>query len=166
MSLTEALPSELIEDIFEPACLDELGENGALYHTAYSLCLVSRYFYSLAVPLLYRYIFVAGRFKAQLLAQTLLSRPELGLCATHVLISDRHPQIGPESMLGNTDDVIESFPSFAFESPRARQTRLVRQQQMQQWLNARTQALGELRASFKAILGGSLDLRFLREIAG
>lgn len=189
MSLIESLPFELATDILELACLSDLEayqdqdqvqnkkqtDGGSavslpLYHTARSLCLVSRTFYSLAVPLLYRNVFVAGRVQLARLAHTLKSRPELGSCTVHlVCISDRAvansgSRLGAGSGSGEDADKdkdndndnnidVDSPPKFAFWFPRSREARQVQQTRMRKWWEARVQVLTEVRASVLTIIG-------------
>lgn len=123
MSLLESLPHELIIDIFERACLADLdavlrhdhdrdGEHGPLYRTVLSLCLVSRQFYSIAVPLLYRNICAGGRGTLRRLGRTLRARPELAVCAVHVLLSDR-ARVSTKSTTTTTTSSVSSIRSGA-----------------------------------------------------
>lgn len=141
------LPIEVHTIVFGLACSTDFNAEGHTYRTALSLCLVSRNFYSLAVPVLYRTLLIAGRENVSLLARTLRARPELGECAIHLFLSDRGRK--QETV---DDSALEVLPSFAFSYPRTREGRVERLQRMQVWLAARAQTLAAFRSAVHDIL--------------
>ncbi|KAI5124773.1 hypothetical protein M0805_005407 [Coniferiporia weirii] len=154
------LPTEIYTIVFELACSADPVADEHDYRTALDLCLVSRRFYSLVVPILYRALLVTGRAKVSLLARTLRARPELGQSTVHLFLSDRvkwAPGAGAASHHPNhVDDEssLEVLPSFAFEFPRSREGRVERLQRMQTWLTAHAETL----ATFRIAVGGILDV--------
>lgn len=153
MSL-EDLPAELLVIVFGFACMADIGSDAHACQTTYSLCLVSRSFYSLAVPILYRTLIVDGRSKTVLLSRTLQTRTELAACAVHLFLSDRGRH-SPSFTHGDEsgESALEVLPTFAFEFPRSQEGRVERLQRMQLWLSARAQTLATFRYAIQHILG-------------
>ncbi|TDL29784.1 hypothetical protein BD410DRAFT_41151 [Rickenella mellea] len=109
-----------------------VGENDDARHVC-AISLVSKYFYEIACPRLYRAVFVAGRDRVGVLARTLLAKPNIAQHIHHLFLSDTG-RGGP--LVG-----VEDIPDVAFELPRTQQARIERRQRLQAWLATREEHL-------------------------
>ncbi|KAH8118514.1 hypothetical protein DFH11DRAFT_679394 [Phellopilus nigrolimitatus] len=106
-----------------------------------NLILVSKYFYELAIPLLYRVVFLPTRRRVVSFRHTLLRRPELSTHVRHLLISDR-----------NRDEFHVVLPDFIIYWPQTNSERIVRRQRIREWLTERDNELAAFRTSLLYIL--------------
>lgn len=155
------LPMELHIQCIQLTCSSDLLEGSHTYHTALSLCLVSKYYHSITTPILYHKLFLAGRSRILQLSQTFRAQPHLAAFVSHALLSDRRPRNtggnrsrNASSAANQMDDdaELEVPPTLAFEMPRTREARVDRLQRLQSWLTQRSQALSAFRSAVLHIL--------------
>lgn len=106
-----------------------------------NLILVNRYFYDLALPILYRTVFLPTRRQVISFQYTLFRRPELASHVRHILMCDR-----------NRDDLHVVLPDFIVYWPQTHSERLLRRQRIREWLVERDKELASFRAALRHIL--------------
>ncbi|KDQ19640.1 hypothetical protein BOTBODRAFT_28209 [Botryobasidium botryosum FD-172 SS1] len=87
MSL-DAFPTEIVQDIFQSACLDD-------GRTARALCLVSRRYNDLAKPLLFRSIAVCGIAQMEVFAGLLQQNPDVARSVRYLFLSENENDRAP-----------------------------------------------------------------------
>ena len=111
------------------------------YGTKTNLISVNKYFYELAVPLLYNVVYLSNRRRVIAFHDALVMNPRLATHVRHILISDR-----------NRDDTHPTLPDFIVYWPQTYSERIIRRQRIRDWLLDREKDLNTFRSALRLIL--------------